>query len=174
MQLFAIDSSSDPALLWSRAAVPAAVQRHLKQQSAVNTLIPFDKLALHVMLVDTFPPIIVVASGFACVQARICSPCLLLLPLPSPPLVPLQLAGPAAPDAGEESGSDYDEDEEEQPQQQPAGKAGRPASAAAAAPQQRGKESLLVQVRPALCLGLWLAAACGLHQLQLAGPFQLQ
>jgi hypothetical protein len=40
-------------------------------------------------------------------------------------------------------GADYEEEEEQQ--QQPASKAARPA----AAPQQRGKESLLVQVRAA-------------------------
>jgi hypothetical protein len=66
---------------------------------------------------------------------------LLLLLLPC---VTLQLAGQAAPDGDDDADSDIEYEDEEQ-QQQPAGKAGRPASAAAA-PQQRGKESLLVQV----------------------------
>ncbi|WIA30008.1 hypothetical protein OEZ86_000105 [Tetradesmus obliquus] len=51
------------------------------------------------------------------------------------------LAGPAAPEGDDDTGSEIDDEDEEQQQQQPASKAARPASA----PQQRGKESLLVQ-----------------------------
>ncbi|KAF6251977.1 P-loop containing nucleoside triphosphate hydrolase protein [Scenedesmus sp. NREL 46B-D3] len=52
------------------------------------------------------------------------------------------LAAPAGPDDEEDADDDYDyEEDEQQQQQQLESKAGRPASA----PQQRGKESLLVQ-----------------------------